>query len=159
MGSLSCPQSTSWAAVAWWNQGSSLTLSCTHHSRCSLWPQGPSSVALISTGVMPAPATGLGPALWLWGAARDLIMSTRGSGVPRALPLPAARAGKAGSYPKISFSQSLPVHGQKQSGPLVSVGCQQPPFLALLPNEAPHCRSAPTTKPGTCSVPMAEPCK
>ncbi|XP_041881261.1 uncharacterized protein LOC121663257 [Corvus kubaryi] len=86
---------------------------------------------------MPAPATGLGPALWLWDAAGDLISSTQGLGVPGSLPFPGARAGKAGSYPKISLSQPSPVHGHKQSRPLVSVGCQQTPLPAPLPNAAP----------------------
>lgn len=143
VGSLSCPQSISQAPAARWEQGSPLTPSCSHHSwafpvsHCSLWPEGPSSVALIGTGVMPAPATGLGPALWLWDAARDLISSTQGSSVPRALPFPGARAGKAVSYSKISLSQPSPVHGHKKSGLLVSVGCQQPPLPAPLPNAAP----------------------
>lgn len=140
MGSLGCPRGVSQAPAARWEQGSSLTHSCPPRGwafpaiHCSLWPEGPSSVSLVGTGVMPAPATRLGPALWLQDAARDLPSSTQDSGVPRALPFPGPGAGKAGVTLRSLPSQPLPVHSHKQPGCPVSAGCQQPPLSAPLPN-------------------------
>ncbi|XP_052672048.1 uncharacterized protein LOC128154893 isoform X2 [Harpia harpyja] len=143
MGSLGCPQGVSQAPAAWWEQRSPLTPSCPPHgwafsaSHCSLWPEGPSGVSLVGTRAMPAPATGLGPALWLRDAARDLPISTQDLDVPRTLPFPGPGAEKPGSDPETSPFSALPVPGHEQPASPVSVGCQQPPLPAPLPNAAP----------------------
>ncbi|XP_040975287.1 uncharacterized protein LOC115334318 isoform X3 [Aquila chrysaetos chrysaetos] len=143
MGSLGCQRGVSQAPAAWWEQRSPLTPSCPPQgwafpaSHCSLWPEGPSGVSLVGTRAMPAPATGLGPALWLRDAARDLPISTQDLDVPRTLPFPGPGAEKPGSDPEISPFSALSVHGHGQPTSPVSVGCQQPPLSAPLPNAAP----------------------